>query len=165
MRQLLLVGLLAISLSSFSQCEIYNRLASDGSILYYMDPIVLCWTGAKNLQGSIITDKINYYLGLQPSPFPAKSIGSHLKEHLEVTLANRKMYQLELYDIQYLDDETIMEFLYIINKNDLPDFVKYQIIDVTMYMGKEEGIRNYIFTLHKTALQEQLSCFLKGEKN
>jgi len=130
-----------------------------------MEPNVLYWGSAKELQGNIVTDKKNYFLGFQPSPFPAKSIGSQLKEHLEVTLANKKVYQLELFNVQYLDDESIMQLLYTINKNDLPDFVKYQIIDITMYMGKEEGIRNYTFTLHKTAIQEQLSCFLKEEKN
>ncbi|MFA6400070.1 MAG: hypothetical protein WCX31_00370 [Salinivirgaceae bacterium] len=164
MRELVLVGFLAISLSSFSQCEIYNRLASDGSMLYYMDPTVLYWSSSKELQGNIVSNKSTYFLGLQPIPFPAKPIGMQLNDKLEVTLANQKKYLLDLYDIQYLDDESIMQFLYVINKNDLPEFVNKQIIDIKINLGKEEGIRFYSITLHKKTLQEQLSCFLKEDK-
>ncbi len=164
MKQLLLVVLLAISLTSFSQCEIYNRLASDGSMLSYMEPSVLFWSSTKELQGSILSNNSTYFLGLQPAPFPVKPIGMQLKDKLQVTLANQKIYLLDLYDVQYLDDESIMQLIYIINKNDIADFVNKQIIDVRIYLGKEEGIRFYSITLHKTALQEQLSCFLKEEK-
>jgi len=31
-------------------------------------------------------------------------------------------------------------------------------------MMGDEGIRSYVFKLHKTALKEQLACFLKEEE-
>jgi hypothetical protein len=164
MKSLLLLGFLCFTIPSFSQCEIYNSIASDGTLLYYMEPKVLFWSSTKELQGNVVADETNYYLGFQPSPFPAKNSGVEFKEHMEVTLTNKKTYLLKLYEAKYLDDESILQFLFLINKDDLPDFVKYQVIDMTIYMGKEEGIRSYSFNLNRTTLQDQLNCFLK-EKN
>jgi hypothetical protein len=47
-------------------------------------------TKAKSLKGGITTDKENYYLELQPVPFPEKPAGNKLKDNLEVTLADGK---------------------------------------------------------------------------
>jgi len=32
-------------------------------------------------------------------------------------------------------------------------------------MGEKEGIRTYTFKLHKSAIREQLACFLKESEN
>jgi hypothetical protein len=39
------------------------------------------------------------------------------------------------------------------------------VIEAKIDMMGNEGIRTYVFKLHKTALREQLTCFLNEEKD
>jgi hypothetical protein len=57
-----------------------------------------------------------------------------------------------------------MQLLYLIDKKHIEAFLNFEAISVKINMGAEEGDRTYIFKLHKAALQEQLSCFLKEEE-
>ena len=165
MKSILLLGLLAITQTSFSQCEILNRIYPDGTMLYYMEPVTFYWTSAKSLKGCVVTDKENYFLELEPVPFPAKQAGKKLKEDLDLKLSNGKNYKLSHYDTHYADDDSVMEMLYIINKKEISDFQNYEVEEVNMNMMGNEGNRPYVFKLHKAALKEQLACFLKEEED
>ena len=83
MKKLLLVLLLGLPAPLFSQCEIKNRLIADGSMQYFIEPVNFYWTKNKSLQGNIITDMENYFIGLEPTPFPEKPLGNKLKKDVE----------------------------------------------------------------------------------
>jgi len=166
MKKILLLGILFISGSAFSQCEIQNRNYPDGSMMYYIEPVNFYWTESKDLKGGVTTDKENYYLALQPSPFPEKQLGNKLKGDCEMKLSNDSTYQLEHFDTRYMDHDSVMQVLYLIDKKQLEDFLNFEAISVKINMGETEGVRTYVFKLHKSAIQEQLACFLKDkEKN
>jgi len=164
MRTTLLLGMLTISLYSFSQCEVKNRVSSDGSMQFYMEPVNFYWTKAKSLSGCIVTDKENYFLELHPLPFPEKPAGNKLKEDLELILADGKSYKLKHYDTRYSGNDTIMHMLFLIDKEDLIPIMNFEVSEAKMDMKGDEGIRSYVFKLHKSALKEQLACFLNEEK-
>lgn len=152
------------SISAFSQCEILNRVSPDGSMQYYMEPVNFYWTSAKSLKGCIVTDKESYFVELYPFPFPEKPAGNKLKEDLELKLANGETYKLKHFDTRYVDKDTVMEMLFLISKKDI-DYLMIHEVDVIMIdMKGDEGIRSYELKLHKSALKEQLVCFLKEEE-
>jgi hypothetical protein len=159
------MGLLTISLYSFPQCEIKNRIYPDGSMIYYIEPVNFYQTKAKSLKGGISTDKENYYLELQPVPFPKKPAGNKLKDDLEVKLSDGKSYVLKHYDTRYIRKDTVMKMIFLIDKQVLDQFLNFEVTQAKINMMGEEGIRTYVFKLHKEALKEQLSCFLKEEEN
>jgi hypothetical protein len=163
-KSLLAIVFLTVSISSFSQCEIKNRVYADGSMHFYMEPVIFYWTKTKSLSGGIVTDKENYFLKLQPLPFPEKPAGNKLKEDLELKLANDITYKLEHFDTRYAENDTVMEMLYLIGKKDLETVLNNEVIEATINMGGEEGFRKYVFKLHKAALKEQLACFLEEEE-
>jgi hypothetical protein len=165
MKTMLLIIVLMMTGDVFSQCEILNKIYPDGSILYYIEPVNFYWTESKDLKGGVVTDKENYYLALQPAPFPEKSTGNKLKEDCELKLGNDSTYLLEHFDTRYLEQDSVMQLLYLIDKEDLDDFVNFEAISAKINMGEEEGLRTYVFKLHKKAIQEQLTCFLKEEEN
>ena len=82
------IGFLFVSIFAYAQCEIQHRIYPDGSMLYYIEPVNFYWTESKDLKGGVVTDKENYYLALQPSPFPEKSLGNKLKRKKISTGAN-----------------------------------------------------------------------------
>ena len=164
MNKLLFLFFLAISINAYPQCEILNRIYPDGSMMYYIEPVNFYWTESKELKGGVITDKENYYLSLLPVPFPAKPGGHKLKQNAELKLANDSIYVMEHFDTRYLDDDSVMQMLFLIERHHVEDFLNYEAISVKINMGAEEGIRTYVFKLHKAALMEQLACFLKEEE-
>jgi hypothetical protein len=149
------------SLSSYSQCDIKNRISPEGTMMYFMDPVVFYHTNSKELMGNVVTDRENYFIGLQPRPFPEKSIGKKLKGDLELKLSNDKVYRLSYYDTRYLEKDSIMELFYLIDKQELNDLLNFETTEVRIDMQDKEGMRTYVFKLHKAAIQEQLACFLK----
>lgn len=161
----LLIGFLLITISSFPQCDVQNFIYPDGSMFYYIEPLNFYWTETKELKGGVITDKENYYLAMQPSPFPEKPHGNKLKEDLELKLANDSVYHLKHFDTRYLDHDSTMQMLYLIDKKSLDDFLNFEVISAKINMGDDEGVRTYVFKLHKSAIREQLACFLKEEEN
>jgi hypothetical protein len=165
MKNILFLGLLLITQPSFSQCEVLNRVYSDGTMLYYMKPVTFYWTSAKSLKGCVVTDRENYFLELQPVPFPEKQAGKKLKTDLDLRLSNGKIYKLSHYDTHYADNDSVMEMLYIINKKEISDFQNFEVEEVSIKMTVDEGSRTYVFKLHKGALKEQLACFLKEKEN
>ena len=58
-----------------------------------------------------------------------------------------------------------MEMLYLINKKDIDYLLNFEVTRQMIDMMGNEGIRSYEFKLHKSALKEQLACFLKEEKD
>jgi hypothetical protein len=160
----LALGFVFISWSSYSQCDILNRIYPDGSMWYYIEPVNFYWTQSKSLKGGIVTDNENFYLGLQPSPFPAKADGKKLKDDLEMKLSNDSTYMLKHFDTRYLEHDSVIQLLYFIDKKDLEEMLKFNALSVRINMQGTEGIRTYVFKLHKDALQEQLSCFLKEKE-
>jgi hypothetical protein len=158
-------GLFLITSPAFPQCEIQHRIYPDGSMLYFIEPVNFYWTQSKDLKGGVVTDKENYYLALQPSPIPEKPAGHKLKEDLELKLANDSVYLFKHFDTRYMDDDTVMQMLYYIDPIYLKDLMNFEAISVRINMGGDEGVRTYVFKLHKSAIQEQLACFLKEEEN
>jgi hypothetical protein len=57
-----------------------------------------------------------------------------------------------------------MQLLYFIDKEKLNDFLNLEVVSVKINMKGTEGVRTYVFKLHKSALREQLSCFLKEQE-
>jgi hypothetical protein len=129
-----------------------------------MQPQVFYFTKSKALKGGIVTDKENYFISMQPSPFPEKPKGRKLKDDLELKLANGKIYSLKHFDSDYIQNDTVLQLLYLIDKRDLQDFIKFETVDVKIDMKGTEGIRTYTFKLHKKAIQEQLACFMNEDK-
>jgi hypothetical protein len=164
-RTTLVLGFLAISILAMPQCEILNRVSPDGSMVYYMEPVNFYWTKAKSLSGCISTDKESYFLELFPLPFPDKSLDIQLNDELELKLSDGKTYKLEYFDMRYIRKDTVMKLLYLIGKNDLDLFLNFEVLEAKINMKGDEGLRTYVFKLHKSALKEQLDCFLKEEKD
>jgi hypothetical protein len=164
-KSFLVLLFLTLSLSSFPQCEILNRMSPDGSMQYYMEPVNFYWTSAKSLKGCIVTDRENYFLELRPLPFPEKPDGNKLKKELLLRLSNDTVYTLKHYDTRYVEKDTVLEILYLIDKKDMDQLLKFEVTEARIDMLGDEGIRSYVFKLHKTALKEQLTCFLKEEED
>jgi hypothetical protein len=150
--------------TSFSQCEIKNRIYPDGSLLYYIEPVNFYWTETKDLKGGIVTDKETYFLALQPNPYPEKSEGKKLKSDLVLILSDGNEFLFKHYDTRYLDGDSIMEILFIIKKDEMEPLQNFEVSQAKIDMMGDEGIRTYTFKLHKAALMEQLACFLKEEE-
>jgi hypothetical protein len=170
MKKLIYKTALSISIffftaSAFAQCEIQHRNYPDGSMLYFIEPVNFYWTESKDLKGGVVTDKENYYLALQPSPIPKKPAGHKLKDDLELKLVNDSVYLFKHFDTRYMDDDTVMQMLYYIDPIYVEDLLNFEAVSVKINMGGDEGVRTYVFKLHKSAIQEQLACFLKEEEN
>ena len=105
----------------------------------------------------------NYFLELRPVPFPEKPEGNKLKAELILKLSDGNTYSLEHYDTRYVEKDTVMEMLYIIDKEDMDHLLNLEVVEANIDMMGSEGIRAYLFKLHKSALKEQLACFLKEE--
>jgi hypothetical protein len=163
-RSLFSIAFIFASIISFPQCQVLNRVSPDGSMQYYMEPVNFYRTGTKSLEGCIVTDKESFFLELRPSPFPVKPEGNKLKNDLVMILANGKTYNLKHFDTRYVEADTIMELLYLIDKKDKEEMMKYDVKEVKIDMNGSEGVRNYVFKLHKSALKEQLTCFVKEDE-
>jgi hypothetical protein len=148
----------------FAQCEILNRVSPDGSMQYYMEPVNFYWTNAKSLKGCIVTDRESYFLELFPLPFPEKAVGKKLKEDLELRLVNGSTYTLKHFDTRYVDEDTVMEMLYLISKNDIDFLQLNEIESINIDMKGDEGLRSYQLKLHKSALKQQLECLMNDDK-
>lgn len=160
----LLFGFSISILTAFSQCDILNRVSPDGSMTYYIEPVNFYWTQAKSLSGGIVTDKESYFLELFPIPFPEKPEGQDIKDNLELKLSDGKIYTLEHYDSRYIRKDTVFKLVYLIGKKDLDWLLYLEVTEARINMKGDEGIRTYVFKLHKSALKEQLECFLKEEE-
>jgi hypothetical protein len=132
---------------------------------YYIEPVNFYWTKSKSLKGGIVTDKENYFLELNPVPFPEKPEGNKLKKDLELKLSNGQTYILQHYDTRYVKKDTVIEMLYLIDNKDIEFLKNYEVVQATIDMLGEEGIRTYVFKLHKTALMEQLECLMKEDEH
>jgi hypothetical protein len=157
--------LLSVTLPSFSQCDILNRVSPDGTMQYYVKPVNLYWTKTKSLKGCIVTDKENYFLVLYPNPFPEKPEGKKLREDLVLKLADGTDYEMKHYDSRYLENDTALEMSFLMPKSDIEKVMNFQITEAKIDMKGNEGIRSYVFKLQKDALREQLTCFLKEEED
>ena len=161
----ILVGLIFFcKTKSQAQCNIRNRIGGDGTMYYYVDPLVLYSTTEKKLLGTIVTDKENYFLTIQVFPYPTKKIAERLKDLLSVRLANNKEYKLEFYNTRYDKEDSLFRLMYLIDKNDLQDFQTHDVNEISIYMGRDEGLRVYDLKLHKSAIREKLACFIKEKK-
>ena len=163
-RTSLLFALMTLSIISFSQCEILNRVSPDESMIYYIKPVNFYWTKTKSLSGSVVTDKESYFLGMYPFPFPEESAGRKLNDELELKMSDGNTYKLKHFDTRYIKKDTVMEMLFLIGKKDLDKLLNFEVTEAKINMMGEEGFRTYVFKLHKSALKEQLECFLKEEK-
>jgi hypothetical protein len=95
---------------------------------------------------------------------PEKPDGKKLKKNLMITLSDGKTYELEHFDTRYVEKDTVMEMLYLINKKDIDNLMNFEVTEADIDMMGNEGIRSYVFKLQKTALKEQLACFFNDEK-
>jgi len=163
-KSVLAIVFLSSSINLSAQCEILNRVAPDGTMQYYMEPVNFYWTSAKSLKGCIVTDKESYFLELYPRPFPEKPAGNKLKKDLVLNLANGETYNLKHFDTRYVEKDTVMEMLYLINKKDIDFLMTHEVSGIMIDMMGDEGTRSYDLKLHKKALLDQLTCFLKDEE-
>lgn len=147
-----------------AQCEIQNRVEADGSMVYFIKATTFYTTKSKSLKIGTLTDKENYFIALQPSPFPAKGSGEKIKEDLILELADSNKYKLKHYDTRYTNHDSIMQVLYLVDKDDLKSLSKFEAVSADINMQGTEFVRNYAFKLHKDAIVKQLNCFLKEEK-
>jgi hypothetical protein len=161
MKYFLFLGFLTLSIASNAQCEILNRVYPDGTMVHYIKSVNFYWTSASSLKGGISTDKENYFLELQPIPFPPKSAGVKLNKDLEIKLSDGKTYLLTHYDTRYIQSDTVMKLLYLIEKKDIDLLLKNEVDEAKINMMGTEGIRTYAFKLHRSAIKEQLSCLIK----
>lgn len=159
-----LILLIFGSTESFAQCDVKNKLLADGSMVYYFDPAVFYTTKSKSLKINIVTDKENYFVALQPIPFPEKKVGKEIKDDLIIHLADNNAYKLTHYDTQYIKNDSVMQVLYLIDKKDLTAFSKFEAVVASINMKGTEFIRDYNFKLHKDEIVKQLACFLKEEE-
>lgn len=158
-----LILLILGAAKSYAQCDIKNKVLADGSMVYYFDPAVFYTTKTKSLKINIVTDKENYYVALQPTPFPEKKEGKKINDDLVIRLADNKDYKLAHYDTQYIRNDSIMQVLYLIDKKDIDAFSKFEAVVAAINMEGTEFVRDYNFKLHKSAIIKQLACFLKEE--
>ncbi|KAF2334227.1 hypothetical protein DM444_06690 [Flavobacterium ginsenosidimutans] len=165
MKVLVLFLCFVFNAKGIAQCEIKNRMLADGSMIYYFEPAVFYTTKSKSLKINIVTDKENYFVALQPTPFPEKKIGKKIKDDLLIHLADNKTYKLVHYDTQYRRNDSIMQVLYLIDNKDLDAFSNYEAVIAEINMQGTEFMRSYNFKLHKNAIIEQLKCFLKKEED
>ena len=165
MKFLVLFLCFVFTAKGIAQCEIKNRVQADGSMMYYFEPAVFYTTQSKSLKINIVTDKENYFVALQPTPFPAKKEGKKIKDDLIIHLADNKTYTLAHYDTQYRRNDSIMQVLYLIDKKNLEAFSSYEAVSAEINMQGTEFMRSYNFKLHKNAIIEQLKCFLKKEED
>jgi hypothetical protein len=163
-RGFIMLLFLFVSIPALPQCEILNRVASDGSMQFYIEPVNFYWTSTKSLKGGIVTDKENYFLELYPVPFPEKPAGHKLKKELILKLSNDSTYTLKHFDTRYVEKDTVMEMLFLIGKDDIDCLMRNEVNEAIINMMGDEGLRSYEFKLHKSALKEQLACFLEQEK-
>jgi len=157
-------GIVSLSISAFAQCDILNRVSPDGSMQYYMEPVNFYRTSTKSLKGCIVTDKESYFLELHPIPFPEKPAGKKLKKDLMMKISSGETLNLKHFDTRYIKNDTVMEMLYLIDSKDIDKLLNFEVTEVNIDMMGEEGVRNYEFKLHKSALMEQLDCFLKDKE-
>lgn len=151
--------------SVYGQCKIENKVLADGTMMYYFEPATFYTTKSKSLKINVMTDDENFFIALQPTPFPEKGKGKKIKEDLSIELANKKWYKLKHYDTQYLKEDSILQVLYIINKDDLDDFRTNEAVIASINMEGTEFVRNYAFKLHKKAILEQLQCYFDSKKD
>jgi len=158
-----LIFFVLISFKTTAQCDVKNKVLADGTMMYYFEPAVFYTTNSKSLKINIVTDKEHYFIALQPTPFPSKKEGKKIKDDLIMHLADNKIYKLAHYDTQYIHNDSIMQVLYLIDKNDVNSFSQFDAVTAEINMQGTEFIRSYNFKLHKDAIREQLECFLKKE--
>ncbi len=80
-----------------------------------------------------------------------------------IHLADKNAYKLTHYDTQYIQNDSVMQVLYLIDSKDLEAFSKFEALVATINMKGTEFIRDYNFKLHKDEIVKQLACFLKKE--
>jgi len=163
-KSLLAIILLFASILTFAQCEILNRVSSDGSMRFYIEPFNLYQTDAKSLKACIVTDRESYFLELQPVPFPEKSKDNKLKDALNLKLVNGEALKMKHYDTRYVSNDSILKILYLIGKDDIDKLLQTEIAEFSINMGESEGIRTYVLKLHKGELKQQLDCLMKDEE-
>ena len=78
-------------------------------------------------------------------------------------LSDGETCNLKHFDTRYIENDSILEMLFLINDEDLDKLLKIEVSEVNIDMMGTEGVRNYEFKLHKSALMDQLECFLKEE--
>ena len=145
-----------------AQCNIQSKLYADGTMYYFIEPLLFYQTNEQKLQGGVVTDKENYFIMLYPYPFPQRPDGLKLKTDVSITLSNQKTYTLSYYDAQYSPKDSVLKILYLIDKKNIADLSQFDVENIVMNMGKE-GERTYNIRLHKAAIHEQLKCL--GNKN
>jgi hypothetical protein len=164
MNNIIVCFLILFTSQSFAQCEIKSKVQPDDSMLYFMKPATFYSTKLKSLKIGIVTDKENYFIALQPSPFPLKKDNKTIKEDLVIQLSDANKYKLQHFDTRYIMHDSVMEVLYLIDKKDIKSFLSFEAINADINMPGTEFTKNYTFKLHKNAIMNQLNCFLKEEE-
>jgi len=163
MKNIVVLFLVLFGFQSFAQCDIKSKVQADDSMLYFIKSATFYKTKQKLLKIGIVTDKENYFIALQPIPFPLKK-DNNIKDDLVIELSDRNKYKLEHFDTRYIKHDSVMEVLYLIDKKDIKSFSSFEAINADVNIPGTEFKENYTFKLHKKAIMDQLNCFLKEEK-
>jgi hypothetical protein len=165
MKKLFCISVILFSFQQvlIAQCKTTTIRFPDGTMYYETESALLYQTSQKKLLEKLTTDKENYFLTLLPTPFLPKPDGMKVKADLQVVLSNGKTYTLSHFDSRYDKDDTEFELLFLIDKEQLVDFQKLQIVKILLDNTKKGAIW-YNLKLHKDALNVQLACFLKKKE-
>jgi hypothetical protein len=83
---------------------------------------------------------------------------------LMMKISNGETLNLKHFDTRYAENDTVMEMLFLIDEKDINKLMNCEVAEVNIDMMGEEGVRTYVFKLHKSSLKEQLACFLKDDE-
>lgn len=160
----IIASYLFIQTTVVAQCKITQNRFPDGTMYLETESSLMYQTSKKKLVEKVSTDKENYFIAISPSPFPAKPLGSKVKNDLTVLLSNNKSYTLKHFDSRYIDKDSSFEILYLFNTKDIPDFQQNIIKKITMNDGTGGDI-SYNLVLHPDAVKKQLGCFIKKKED
>jgi hypothetical protein len=151
-------------LSVVGQCKISQNRYPDGTMYLETESSLMYQTSNKKFVEKLSTDQENYFIAINPLPYPPKPKGSKVKKDLTVFLSNNKSYTLKHFDSRYIDQDSSFEILYLFDKKDIPDFKSYLVKKITINDGTGPEA-TYNLVLHTDAIKKQFGCFIKKKEN
>lgn len=144
---------------SYSQCKIEHKILADETMMHYLEPKIFYKAEEKYVKISLMTDDEYFFIAVETISFSESKV--KIKQDLTLNLANKKQYKLKHYDTQYLDENTVLNVLYMIDKNDLEDFRSDDGLITSINIEGNEFVAND--DLNKKIILEQLQCYFNSK--